>query len=160
MCMSLTKLTENKMNLYVGGLICSLLGGIFLLIDDFAKWYWYVWGTGYGWGWIGFPSALENFPDSILIMPIFLVVAGALFYCTAISALGLLNQENPPAKELFLLGIILSIVTLVISLIGGLIVAIEMLFEDLEFWYGGAFWGGLLGGALTAFFMYLLWRDY
>ncbi|MFX0181777.1 MAG: hypothetical protein ACFE95_01745 [Candidatus Hodarchaeota archaeon] len=44
---------------------------------------------------------MENFPDSILIMPIFLVVAGVLFYCTAVSAFGLLNQENPPAKELF-----------------------------------------------------------
>jgi hypothetical protein len=93
-------------------------------------------------------------------MPIFLVVAGALFYCAAISAFGLLNQESPPAKELFLIGVILSIATLVISLLGGIIVAIEMIFEDLEFWYGGAFWGGVLGGALTAFFMYLLWRDY
>jgi hypothetical protein len=30
--MSLTKLTENKMSLYVGGLICSLIGGYFCLL--------------------------------------------------------------------------------------------------------------------------------
>ncbi|MFX1284240.1 MAG: hypothetical protein ACFFB5_11325 [Promethearchaeota archaeon] len=40
--MSLNKLLENKNILYGGGLICSLLGGIFVLIDDFAGWYWYV----------------------------------------------------------------------------------------------------------------------
>ncbi|MHA2245498.1 MAG: hypothetical protein ACXADY_11080 [Candidatus Hodarchaeales archaeon] len=157
--MTLDKILESKTSLYVGGLICSLIGGIFLLIDDFAGWYWYVWGSGYGWGWIGFPSVLENFPDSLLIMPLFLGAAGGLFYCSIISLLGLLNQENPPARQLFLVGIILSLATLVICLIGGLIVAIEMIFEDLEFWYGGAFWGGTVGGTLTALFMYFLWRE-
>ncbi|MFX0208945.1 MAG: hypothetical protein ACFFDT_23375 [Candidatus Hodarchaeota archaeon] len=157
--MSLNEILESKTSLYVGSLICSLLGGIFLLIDDFAGWYWYVWGTDYGWGWVGFPSALEQFPDSLLIIPLFLFAAGGLLYCSAISLLGLLNKENPPARFLVLIGIILSVATLVISLLGGLIVAIEMIIEDLEFWYGGAFWGGVLGGALTALFMFLIWRD-
>ncbi len=158
--MSFSNFLENKSSLYLGGLVCSLVGGVFLLIDDFAGWYWYIWGDSYGWGWVGFPSALENFPDSIIIMPLFLVAAGGLFYCSAISVLGLINKENPPTRILFLIGVFLSITTLVISLIGGLIVAIEMIFEELEFWYGGAFWGGVLGGALTALFMFLLWRDY
>jgi len=157
--MSLNKLLENKRVLYGGGLICSLLGGVFVLIDDFAGWYWYVWGTGYGWGWIGFPSALENFPDSILIIPLFLLAAGGLFYCSVISLLGLINQENPPRKQLLFIGIILPLVTVVICLLGGLIVAIEMIIEDLEFWYGGAFWGGVIGGVLTTIFMFILWRE-
>jgi hypothetical protein len=37
--MSLNKLLENKRVLYGGGLIYNLLGGIFVLIDDFAGWY-------------------------------------------------------------------------------------------------------------------------
>ncbi|MFX0015699.1 MAG: hypothetical protein ACFFB2_12255 [Promethearchaeota archaeon] len=158
--MNLSKLTESKTSLFVGGLIVSLLGGIFLLIDDFAGWYWYVWGEGYGWGWIGFPSVLENLPESLIIMPLFLVAAGGLFYCSIISVLGLINKENPPMRNFFLIGLILSVATFVICLIGGLVVAIEMIFEDLEFWYGGAFWGGVIGGALSALFMYLIWRDY
>ncbi len=157
--MSLNKLVENKLFLYGGGLICSLLGGVFVLIDDFAGWYWYVWGTGYGWGWIGFPSALENFPDSILILPLFLLAAGGLFYCSVISLLGLINQENPPGKQIYFIGIIFALITVVICLIGGFIVAIEMIFEDLEFWYGGAFWGGIIGGVLSALFMFFLWRE-
>ena len=114
-----------------------------MLIDDFAGWYWYIWSEGYGWGWIGFPSALENFPGSLLILSLFLVAAGGLFYCSAISVLGLINKENPPTRSLFLIGVILSVTTLVISLIGGLIVAIEMIVEELQFWYGGAFLGGV-----------------
>ena len=157
--MSLNKFLENKTVLYGGGLICSLLGGVFILIDDFAGWYWYVWGTGYGWGWIGFPSALENFPDSILILPLFLLAAGGLFYCSVISLLGLINQENPPRKQFLFIGIILPLITLGICIVGGVIVAVEMLFEELEFWYGGAFWGGIIGGVLTTLFMLLLWRD-
>lgn len=157
--MSLNKLLENKIVLYGGGLICSLLGGVFVLIDDFAGWYWYVWGTGYGWGWVGFPSALENFPDSMLILPLFLLAAGGLFYCSCISLLGLINQENPPGKQFYFVGIILSLTTLVICLLGGFIVAIEMILEDLEFWYGGAFWGGLFGSVLSTFFMFFLWRE-
>ncbi|MFX0125522.1 MAG: hypothetical protein ACFFAE_18010 [Candidatus Hodarchaeota archaeon] len=157
--MSLNKLLENKIVLFAGGLICSLIGGVFVLIDDFAGWYWYVWGTGYGWGWVGFPSALENFPDSILILPLFLLAAGGLFYCSVVSFLGLINQENPPGKQFYFLGIILSLMTLIICLLGGFIVAIEMIIEDLEFWYGGAFWGGVIGGILTTFFMFFLWRE-
>jgi hypothetical protein len=157
--MSLNQFLENKRVLFGGGLICSLIGGVLILIDDFAGWYWYVWGTGYGWGWIGFPSALENFPDSILILPLFLLASGGLFYCSTLSLLGLINQEKPPGKQLFFIGIILSFLTVVICLIGGIIVAVEMIFEELEFWYGGAFWGGIIGGLLTSLFMFLLWRD-
>ncbi len=158
-CMSFNEFLESKTSLYVGSLICSLLGGIFLLIDDFAGWYWYIWGTGYGWGWIGFSSALENLPDSILILPLFFLAAGGLFYSSVLSLLGLINQENPPGKQFNFIGIILSLITVVICLLGGFIVAIEMIIEDLEFWYGGAFWGGVIGGALTALFMFLLWRE-
>lgn len=157
--MSLNKLLDNKNVLYGGALICSLLGAILILIDDFAGWYWYIWGTGYGWGWIGFPSALENLPDSILIFPLFILASGGLFYCSIISLLGLINQENPPGKQLYLIGIILSLITVGICLLGGFIVAIEMIIEDLEFWYGGAFWGGVIGGVLTIIFMFFLWRE-
>ena len=157
--MSLNKLLENEKVLYGGGFVCSLLGGVFILIDDFAGWYWYVWGTGYGWGWIGFPSALENFPDSVLVLPLFLLAAGGLFYCSIISLLGLINQENPPKKQFLFIGIILPLITVVICIVGGILVAIEMISEDLEFWYGGAFWGGVIGGVMTFLFMFLLWRD-
>ncbi|MFX1284239.1 MAG: hypothetical protein ACFFB5_11320 [Promethearchaeota archaeon] len=114
---------------------------------------------GYGWGWVGFPSALENFPDSIFILPLFFLAAGGLFYCSIISLLGLLYQENPPRNQFYLIGVILSLITVIICLVGGFIVAIEMILEDLEFWYGGAFWGGIIGGVLSTLFMFFLWRE-
>ncbi|MHA2225394.1 MAG: hypothetical protein ACXAC8_09330 [Candidatus Hodarchaeales archaeon] len=144
--LSLTKTQQS--GLFVGALITSFLGGLFLLIDDFAGWYNY---SPRIYGWIGISSAIEN-GDLIGIM-VFAGFAGALFFGTAVSLVGLLKPDFPSLSLLVILGMLLAAVTAAVSLIGGGVFLFEMLADEpTEWWYGLAFWGSLIGGALTALF--------
>jgi drug/metabolite transporter (DMT)-like permease len=158
--MSLPGVLEEKKNLYGLVVITGVLGGLFFLIDDFSGAYW---GGGVEiWEYVGFPSLLENLgnPMALLLLPVFLVLAGGLFYCAGISGYTLVNPDFSPTKQLLYYGLILAGVAFVVSLVGGILaILIYTIEEAWEWWLDAGFFGGVIGGGFTTFFMYLLWRD-
>lgn len=144
---------SNNQNLsyYIGALIFSLIGGILLLVMDFAGWYAYNYYAGVrSWGYVGF----NELPSGL----IFLIPAIFLFYCTWISLQALRNTNIPPSKNSIRLGFLLSLFVFLLALIGGIIFILTL--EDVsDWWFDGAFYGGLLGGGLTSFFLYFVLKN-
>ena len=142
---------NQNLNYYVGSLIVSLIGGILLLFTDFAGWYVYNYYAGVrSWGWVG----AGEFPFGVL----FLVPAIFLFYCSGISFLALKNTNKPPSKNSIQLGFKLSFVVFILALIGGILFVLTV--GDVnEWWFGEAFYGGLLGGGLTSLFLHLALKN-
>jgi len=145
-------MTNNQNQTYIiGAIIFSLIGGILLLIMDFGGWYAYNYYAGVrSWGYIGFyelPSGL-----------IFLIPAIFLFYCTWISLKTLQNTNKTPNKNSLRLGFFLSLTVFLLALIGGIIFILTL--EDVsDWWFDGAFYGGLLGGLLTSVFLYFVLKN-
>jgi hypothetical protein len=140
---------SNNQNLsyYVGSLIVSLIGGILLLVTDFAGWSAYNYYAGIqSWGWVGF----NELPAGL----IFLIPAIFLFYCTWISIQALRNPNMAPSKNSILLGFKLSLVVFIIALIGGIIFVLTV-GDVSDWWFGEAFYGGLLGGGITSLFFHI-----
>ena len=131
---------------YIGAFIFSLIGGVLLLVMDFAGWYAYNYYAGVRiWSYIGF----NELPSGLL----FLIPAIFLFYCTWISFQALKNPNKTPTKNSLRLGFLLSLVVFLLALIGG-IIFILTLGDVSDWWFDGAFYGGLLGGLLTSVFLY------
>lgn len=144
---------SNNQNLsfYVGSLIFSLIGGILLLATDFAGWYAYNYYAGVRiWSYVGF----NELPSGL----IFLIPAIFLFYCSYISLLALRNTGKTPSKNSIRLGTILSLVVFLLALIGG-IIFILTLGDVTDWWFDGAFYGGLLGGLFTSIFLYFVLKN-
>jgi len=143
----------NNQNLsyFIGALIFSLIGGILLLAMDFAGWYAYNYYAGVrSWGFIGFyelPSGL-----------IFLIPAIFLFYCTWISLKSIQNSKKNLNKKSIRMGFFLSLAVFFLALIGGIIFILTL--ENVsDWWFDGAFYGGLLGGLFTSIFLYLTLKN-
>jgi len=144
---------SNNQNLsyYIGALIFSLIGGILLLVTDFAGWYAYNYYAGVRiWSYIGF----DELPSGL----IFLIPAIFLFYCSYISLLALRNTGKTPSKNSIRLGTILSLAVFLLALIGG-IIFILTLGDVNDWWFDGAFYGGLLGGLFTSIFLYFVLKN-
>ena len=145
-------MTNNQnLSYYIGALIFSLIGGILLLLMDFGGWYAY---NGYlgvrTWAYIG----LNELPAGLL----FIIPALFLFYCTWISLKALQNTKVTPNKNSIQLGFYLSIVVFLLALIGGIIFVLTLGDVD-DWWFDGAFYGGLLGGLFTSIFMYFILKN-
>jgi small-conductance mechanosensitive channel len=140
---------NRNVSYYVGSLITSLIGGILLLVTDFAGWYNYSYYTR-TWGWVG----MGEFPYGIL----FVIPAFFLFYCSYISVMALKNTDKDPKTVSLLLGIMLSFVVFILALIGGIIFILTVSDVD-EWWFSEAFYGGLLGGLLTFLFLYFALKN-
>jgi hypothetical protein len=149
-------MTDNQsVPYYVGALITSVLGGILLVVTDFAGWDGSNYYLGiYEEGWVGIDA---GGPLAILI---FGGLAAALFYSTGLSVFTLMNQDSTLDRKWFQLGILLAIAVAIISLIGGLYFVVSMLSDEPEdWWLDAGFFGGVIGGALTAVFLYLAQRQ-
>ena len=142
---------SQNMSYYVGAIITSLIGGILLLATDFGGWYNYNYYAGVrSWGWVD----ASVFPLNIL----FIITAFCLCYCTIISFMALKNVDKPPKKKTIKLGITLSLTVFILAIIGG-IVFILTIEGPTDWWLGEAFYGGLIGGLLTAIFLYFAYKN-
>ena len=142
---------QNNAHFYVGSLITSVLGGIIIIFSDFAWWYNYnAYLSVRSWGYIDF--SFEN----LLIMPIILVVAGCLFFCTYASFIELKFPNKEGNSKLLSLGFIFSIVACAIVVIGGIVFIIIMLMDEPTDWgLDVGFFGSLIGSGLTILLLYL-----
>ena len=142
---------NQNLNYFIGALIFSLIGGILILVTDFAGWYAYNYYAGLRiWSYVGF----NELPSGI----IFLIPAIFLFYCTGISLQALSKTERTLSKNKIQLGFILSLIVFLLALIGGIIFILTL--EDVsDWWFDGAFYGGLLGGLFTSIFLYFLLKN-
>ena len=140
---------DRNVSYYVGSLIVSLIGGILLLVTDFAGWYTYSYYTR-TWGWVG----MGEFPFGIL----FILPALFLFYCSYISLMALKNSDKDPKINSILLGIVLSFVVFILALVGGIIFVLTLGDVD-DWWFSEAFYGGLIGGLLTFLFLYFALKN-
>lgn len=140
---------DRNISYYVGSLIVSLIGGILLLVTDFAGWYTHSYYTN-TWGWVG----MGEFPFGIL----FILPALFLFYCSYISFMALKNSDKNPRINSILLGILLSFIVFILALVGGIIFVLTLGDVD-DWWFSEAFYGGLIGGLLTFLFLYFALKN-
>ncbi|MHA2247778.1 MAG: hypothetical protein ACXADY_22720 [Candidatus Hodarchaeales archaeon] len=166
---TLTK--SQQIVLFAGALLASLLGGFFLLKGDFAYCSYNTMARFFGfnhYGWIGIDHAIEFALQQAIERgnPILLIFFGfpcALFYNTCTSLICLAKPEHPSLKNMILIGMILATITAIVFFLIGIYVLIEVLslsnrYSTIQWTFGTAFWGGLLGGALTALFFFLILR--
>ena len=141
---------EFSSNLFIGSFLTSILGGIILLVSDFAGWYNYdAYDMVRSWGWIG---VSVDAPLSSLIL---ITVAICLFYCTYISYLGLQSADKL-TQQVVRRGLFLASTAFVIIVVAALIFTTEMLLDEpTDWWLDTGFYGGFLGSGLTALFFHL-----
>jgi len=138
----------NSVNFFVGSLITSFVGAVLLIVDDFAGWYNYSYYVR-SWGWI---SLDLNSPLAVVIIAI---VAGLLFYCAYVSVQGL-RLKGQMNKRTMRYGLIASTTAFIIVFVGAIaFVAAMLMDEPSEWWFGGGFYGGLVGSGLTALLFFL-----
>ena len=127
---------------FMGALIFSAIGGILLLAFDFGGWngsnYYlgvYIWGGINAW-------------NSIFSIPI-LISGLMLLYCAAISVLVLWFPDKIPDKKMIQFGFYFAAIVVTLSVIGGVIFAVDMEIEDVWWWFDAGFYGGLIGSIFT-----------
>ena len=131
----------------IGALITGILGGVMLLVDDFAGAYWqnYYAGTE-GWVWID-PWGGAG----VLIIPMALILFGS----AAIAGMGMREPQSLTLGRLRF-GFYGSLAVMVISILGGIAFAVHSVIEEYDdWWLDVGFYGGALGGLLTALIFYL-----
>lgn len=72
-----------------------------------------------------------------------------------ISILVLRFPDKIPDKKYVKYGLYMSTLVFVLSLIGGIVFAVVMELEDVWWWFDAGFYGGIIGGFLTAILYYL-----
>ena len=144
-------LERSNSHFYVGSLITSGIGGILIIIFDFAWWYNYNAYLGVrSWGWIDLSL------DNLLIAPIILFVAACLFFCTYMSFIRLQSPENEVNSSLLQYGFLAAIVACIVIFAGAIVFIIVMLLDEPSEWgFDVGFYGGLIGSALTIALLYL-----
>ncbi len=68
------------------------------------------------------------------------------------------NIDKTPNKKSIRMGFYLSLFVFLLALIGG-IIFILTLGDVTDWWFDGAFYGGLLGGLLTSVFLYFVLKN-
>ncbi|HEA70726.1 hypothetical protein LCGC14_0590420 [marine sediment metagenome] len=142
-------MSENRsLTFFVGALITSALGGVLVFATDLGGFNGSNYYLGvYVWGGIGAFSGVY----SILI-----ILAGfLLIYCMIISVLVLKFPEKIPDKKFVRYGLYASIAAFILTIINGIIFAVIATDEDWWWWFDAGFYGGVIGGLLTAIFYYM-----
>lgn len=129
--------SENNSN-YMGAFIGSLIGGIMLLVGEFAGWYYYDYYNGYReWGSV---SAFSG-PGFLLFGPL----SGALLYVAYLSYNA--TKVEPPEDQLELMYKISRIV--LITVIAGALLFIILAYDNDDWWFGEGFYGGAIGSLIS-----------
>ncbi len=133
---------SQKVVYYGLALIVSLIGSVLIFVTEFSG-YW----TSILTAWIGVDSAA-----AIILVPLALF----LFYSVVINLLLIANPEKIRNKNLIVLAKFFCLITFVLCIIGGIVfVAIVEIDNVSGWWFGPAFYGGVIGGLLSFIFMYL-----
>lgn len=131
--------SENVSNYYMGSFIGSLIGGLMILIFDFAGWDESNYYLGfYSEGWI----ATDSLGGVIILGPI----GVGLLYVAYNSYKG--TKETLP-KETIELTYKISLGALVAILVGALIFTISISSEDVYWWFEAGFYGGAIGSLIS-----------
>ncbi|KKN33200.1 hypothetical protein LCGC14_0805950 [marine sediment metagenome] len=132
---------------FIGALITSAISWILLLATPFSGFngsnYYlgvYVYGAVWAWSLVGVP---------ILINAILLI------YCTLISVLILRFPDKIPDRKYVKYGVFISVGAFILTIINGIVFAAVAWEEDWWWWFGAGFYGGVIGGLLTAILFYL-----
>ena len=133
---------------FIGALITSAIGGILLLALDFGWWDGSNYYLGvYIYGGIGAWNGVISLP---------IIISGfLLLYCMGISILVLRFPEKIPDKKYVKYGLYASTLVFILSLIGGIIFAVEMTIEEAWWGFSAGFYGGIIGSLLTAILYFL-----
>jgi len=152
--MSLERIKGELSSYFVGALICSAITGILFLATDFAGWYNY---SPRIYGWVGSYALYEGGALGGLA---FVFIGLAFLGIAGLSFIALRHPEKIQSKELHIKilqgAMVFSAVIAILSIIGAIVFEVEMADADYsDWWLGEAFYGGLIGGLLTAGLLYL-----
>lgn len=140
---------NNTQTYFVGALITSALGGLIILFSDFASWYNYGYSVE-SWGYI-----YADFGNPLVLI-IIGIVAALLFFSTFIAFLGIQRQGRIEFNLIFY-AFYSSLLAAAIVVIGALVFVIAMLMDEPTEWgFDFGFFGGLIGGVMTAFFFNMI----
>ena len=142
-------MSENRsLTYFVGALIVSAVGAILLLATDLAGFDGSNYYLGvYIWGGIGSFSGVYGIP--------ILLTAILLLYSMIISILVLKFPEKIPDKKYIRYGLYAAIAAFILTIINGIIFAVVATDEEWWWWFDAGFYGGIIGGLLTAIFYYM-----
>ncbi len=133
---------------FVGALITSAVGAILLLATNFGGFNGSNYYLGvYIWGGVNILSGISGVP--------IILAAILLFYCLAISVLILKAPEKIPDRKFVKYGFFAAVIVFILSIIGGIVFAAVAYEEDWWWWFDAGFYGGVIGGLLTAILFYL-----
>ena len=133
---------------FVGALITSAVGMILLFATNFAGFNGSNYYLGvYVWGGVGAFSGVSGVP--------IIIAAFLLLYCMIISLLILKAPDKIPDKKFVRYGFFAAVSEFILSIIGGIIFAAIAWEEDWWWWFDAGFYGGVIGGLLTAVLFYL-----
>ncbi len=133
---------------FVGALITSAIGAILLLATKFGGFdgsNYYLGVTVIG----GIASWSGLYGVPIIIMGILLL------YCMMISLLILRAPDKIPDRKFVKYGFFAAVLEFILSIIGGIAFAINAEYEEFWWWFDAGFYGGVIGGLLTAILFYL-----
>ncbi|MCK4688514.1 MAG: hypothetical protein KAT66_10320 [Candidatus Lokiarchaeota archaeon] len=148
--MTLERIKGELSSYYVGALICSVITGILFLATDFAGWYNY---SPRIYGWVGSYALYEGGAIGGLA---FVFIGLAFLGIAALSFIALRHPEKIPSIKILQGSMVFSAVIAILSIIGAIVFEVEMADADYtDWWLGEAFYGGLIGGLLTAALLYL-----
>ncbi len=141
------KMSDEK-TYFMGALITSVIGAILILATRFSGFDGSNYYLGvYIYGGIGSWSGLYGVP---------IIISGILLlYCTMISLLILRAPDKIPDKKFVKYGFFAAAFEFVLSIIGGIVFAVVAYEEDWWWWFDAGFYGGVIGGLLTAILFYL-----
>ena len=142
-------MSENRsLTFFVGALITSAVGWILLLATPLGGFNGSNYYLGvYLWGGIGAFSGVYGIP--------ILLTAILLIYCMAIAVLVLKFPEKIPDKKFIKFGLYAAVAALILTIISGAIFGGVATDEDWWWWFDAGFYGGVIGGLLTAVFFYM-----
>jgi hypothetical protein len=143
---------DNEQIFYLGALIFSVVGAILLFATPFAGFngsnYYlgvYIWGgigantTGYG--------------------AIFILMGVMLLVCFIIALVALWDADKIPFERYRELCFLLTFAVFIMSIIGLIAFGVEMDNMDYWWWPDAGFYGGAIGGLISALFFFMVYRE-